>query len=502
MNRLHQIEFADASTITYTYDAKSRVTQIDDSLSDPITRSYDDLDRLTVETTLGSSISYTYDDGDRRTTMTVSGQPSVTYAYDDANRLTSVTQGTSTVTMTYDDADRRHTLTLPNGIVTSYDYDNADQLTALTYTLGATTLGTLTYTYDLAGRRSEGGGSWARTGLPMSVSSATYDTANRLTQWAGQSLSYDANGNLASDGLTSYTWNARKQLASMSGATSASFAYDGLGRRRAKTIGGATTNFMYDGLNVAQELSGSTPTANLLMGGIDETFMRTDAGGASTLLADALGTTLALADTSGTVQTQYTFDPFGGTTMSGAPSTNSAQFVGRESDATGLYAYRTRYYSPALLRFIAEDPAGLVGGLNLYQYVGDSPTNIVDPLGLLPQFPKSRMKERDCELDELKVCAAKCGGFSRIERCKVSQIFVLRWASAKTGPNQIWEWIDKPMNCTCKDDGSCKQDGEKAPNPSPQRVPVPGPVVLPLPLIYPTVPMPVPGILPGLVPVW
>jgi YD repeat-containing protein len=27
MNRLHQVEFADASTITYTYDAKSRVTQ-------------------------------------------------------------------------------------------------------------------------------------------------------------------------------------------------------------------------------------------------------------------------------------------------------------------------------------------------------------------------------------------------------------------------------------------------------------------------------------------
>jgi hypothetical protein len=86
-------------------------------------------------------------------------------------------------------------------------------------------------------------------------------------QWGGNSFTYDPNGNLASDALTSYAWSARNQLSGLSGIVTASFAYDGNGRRRGKTISGATTNFLCDGLNLVQELaSGGTPTANLLTG--------------------------------------------------------------------------------------------------------------------------------------------------------------------------------------------------------------------------------------------
>ena len=54
-----------------------------------------------------------------------------------------------------------------------------------------------------------------------------------------------------------------------------------------------------------QELSGGTPTANMLTGlGIDEVFSRTDSSGTSSFLTDALGSTLALADNSGTVADQ------------------------------------------------------------------------------------------------------------------------------------------------------------------------------------------------------
>jgi hypothetical protein len=44
-------------------------------------------------------------------------------------------------------------------------------------TLGQATLGTLTYTYGLAGRGKEVGGTWARTGLPQALGPATYDGA-------------------------------------------------------------------------------------------------------------------------------------------------------------------------------------------------------------------------------------------------------------------------------------------------------------------------------------
>jgi hypothetical protein len=101
----------------------------------------------------------------------------------------------------------------------------------------------------------------------------SYDAANRITNWAGTNFSSDANGNLTSDELTNYTWNARNQLTGLSGGTSASFSYDGIGRRRSKTVGGTTTNFLFDGFNLAQELSGGTPTATFLTGlGIDEIF--------------------------------------------------------------------------------------------------------------------------------------------------------------------------------------------------------------------------------------
>jgi RHS repeat-associated protein len=172
----------------------------------------------------------------------------------------------------------------------------------------------------------------------------------------------------------------------MSGGTTATFAYDARERRRSKTVAGMITQFLYDGENLVQEQSsGGTPTANLLTGlSIDQTFTRSDAGGSSTLLIDALGSALALANAPGAVQTQYTFDPFGTTMSSGAASSNAVQFTGRENDGTGLYYYRARYDVPNRGRFASEDPAGWSAGTSLYVYASNSPVNYRDPSGLTP----------------------------------------------------------------------------------------------------------------------
>jgi RHS repeat-associated protein len=245
------------------------------------------------------------------------------------------------------------------------------------------TLGTLTYGYDANGQRTSVGGSYARTGLPAALASASYDDANQIATFGGTSFSYDDNGNLTSDGVRSYTWNARKELASLTGPVNGTFAYDAFGRRRSKTVGGTTTQFLYDGLNPVQELQSGTPTANLLTGlGIDEYFTRTDAAGVRNLLTDALGSTVALADGSGTLQTEYSYEPFGGTTASGGGTSNSFAFTGREADGTGLYFYRARYYDGRLQRFLTQDPIGILGGTNLYAYVRNGPSSFVDPLGL------------------------------------------------------------------------------------------------------------------------
>jgi RHS repeat-associated protein len=137
-------------------------------------------------------------------------------------------------------------------------------------------------------------------------------------------------------------------------------------------------------MNPVQEVQNGAPSANMLTGlGIDEYFQRTDSSGASSLLADALGSTLAMADSSGAIQTSYTYEPFGNTTVSGASSTNPFQFTGRENDGTGMYFNRARYYSPMLQRFVSRDPIGFAGGdANLYAYGSNEPSDLTDLLGL------------------------------------------------------------------------------------------------------------------------
>ena len=317
--------------------------------------------------------------------MTVSGQTSISYGYDNANRLTGITQGSTSVVIAPDIDSRRQSVTLPNGVSMNYGYDAASQLTGITYKLGTNTLGNLTYGYDLAGRRMGVGGSYARTGVPAAASAASYNVNNQLTNWKGATLTYDLNGNLTSDGTNTYTWNARNQLVTISGAVNASFQYDAFGRRVSKNISG-TTQFLYDGANPVQEISGSSASANLITGHIDEYFQRTDSAGTRSFLTDALGSTLALADSTGTVQTSYTFEPFGNTAVTGSSTTNSFAFTGREFDTTGLYFYRARYYNPQLQRFVSEDPIGFNGrSVNLYSYANNSSTNGTDPSGLTLQ---------------------------------------------------------------------------------------------------------------------
>ena len=65
----------------------------------------------------------------------------------------------------------------------------------------------------------------------------------------------------------------------------------------------------------------------------------------------------------------------------GCPSTNTFEFVGREND-TNSYYYRARYYDPTTGRFNQEDPAGELGGLNLYAYAAANPLRFTDPTGL------------------------------------------------------------------------------------------------------------------------
>ncbi len=188
------------------------------------------------------------------------------------------------------------------------------------------------------------------------------------------------------NGAKTYTWDARNRLTAIGGAAPASFAYDVADRRIAKTspiTSNINTQITFDGANPVLEKQGTTVTgANLTGLGIDSYLARTDGTTETYPLTDHLGNVIALTDTTGNIGTTYVYEPYGATTQTGAPSTNPHQYTGRESDGTGLYYYRARYYDPQLMRFISEDPIGLAGGVNAYGYVGGNPVSYRDPLGL------------------------------------------------------------------------------------------------------------------------
>ncbi len=76
------------------------------------------------------------------------------------------------------------------------------------------------------------------------------------------------------------------------------------------------------------------------------------------MLRDGVNSTKSVVNSSGSLATQFTYEPFGRTTFSGSGSSNLYRFTGRELDATGLYFMRARYYNPALQRFLSPDPLG------------------------------------------------------------------------------------------------------------------------------------------------
>jgi insecticidal toxin complex protein TccC len=106
-------------------------------------------------------------------------------------------------------------------------------------------------------------------------------------------------------------------------------------------------------------------------------------------LNDHLGSCTLELDDDGEVISQERYHPFGTTAWFAGrgeveASYKTARYSGKERDATGLYYYGFRYYVPWLQRWLNPDPAGEVGGFNLYVMVINNPVNRVDPDGLKP----------------------------------------------------------------------------------------------------------------------
>jgi RHS repeat-associated protein len=116
---------------------------------------------------------------------------------------------------------------------------------------------------------------------------------------------------------------------------------------------------------------------------VDEPLSEIQSGTIGYYEQDGIGSSTSLSNSAGALANTYSYDSFGKLTASTGTLTNPFRYTAREFDSeTGIYFYRARYFDPGTGRFITEDPIGLGGGTNFYEYARNNPVLLIDPLGL------------------------------------------------------------------------------------------------------------------------
>lgn len=201
-----------------------------------------------------------------------------------------------------------------------------------------------------------------------------------------QTLTYDSNGNLTSDGTRTYDWDGMDRLVKItSGTHTTEFTYDGLSRRVRiveKDNGSVSSDkrFLWIGTEIAEERDSTGASVNKRF----EAQGVQDNGTPYFYNRDHLGSIRELVDSSNTVRARYSYDPYGRATKITGDKDADFLYTGHYLHSpTGLYLALYRAYDSTLGRWLNRDPVSETGGLNLYAYVGNNPINVIDRLGLI-----------------------------------------------------------------------------------------------------------------------
>jgi RHS repeat-associated protein len=409
-----------------TYDDGGRLRTVTNPAGMRITYSLDAISRRTVMTEPGGGrFSYTYDDADRITKLINTQSQRTSWAYDAANRVTSKRlANTDRASYTYDDADQilrvanvipgvttissfgykygssgnRFRVVEANGDTVTWSYDNAYQLT--NEKRSGTNSYNLTYLYDPAGNR-------LRKNDSGTLTTSTYDAANQLIKQnaAGTmtTYSFDANGNqqrTSSSTVTTYTWDFENRLTKIRPSNLLpainTMTYDGDGKRVRKDDSGGTVKDIWDAANILLETD-QNDVIKVIYTDEPADYGRLISqlrGSTSRFYAyDGLGSTEQLTDSTGqTVTDSYVYRAFGDLQTNSGMTINPFRYVGLQGyyfdPDTGLQYNRARYYDPKTGRWTSQDPVRFTAGdANLYRYVKNVPTLLVDPSGLILPLP-------------------------------------------------------------------------------------------------------------------
>jgi RHS repeat-associated protein len=314
-----------------------------------------------------------------------------TYHYDQTGRIDQVVAPNNPINFAYDTLGRLSSRTVQTCAFVFYAIPS-DTLSGPYGNCGQGTSVLETFTYDAMGNRTDLGGA------PT--------TGNRYVTFNGASYSYDNDGNViqkikSGSYNRQYHWNTIDQLdtAIKDGGYPTSFDYNAFGKpvriKDGDASGGHVAKYLlWDGdALVAAFLGNGQRDVDYvyLPGTIDHPFASTVGATTPTAIRyqeeDELNNVVG-TDQAGAVSQSDSYDAWGTVTSTSSDSHLFWKGLFWNSDSTGLYFMRNRWYDPEGGRFVNEDPAGFAGGINLYAFGGNDPINGFDPSGLSAGCPQ------------------------------------------------------------------------------------------------------------------
>lgn len=383
---LTSVTATNTDTLTPTYNGLKQVTSVKIDHNDkPFYKNYSYVEVSSGRTSsLPDKLEYTASD-------TTALYLRNTYGYDAGNRI-------STVMETADTGSPE--------LAGMYRYDGFGKLT-----IARTAAGTGRYTYDATGNITQITNT--KDGTTETVT-LEYDTSSgwkdRLMKVNGSSLQYYGSSpglpSVYQNGRTyNLTWNGTcsELTRAVVGGTTVDFSYFFGGLRKTKTSGGVTKNYYYDGDRLIAE---KWSTGAYLLYHYDETgspyaitYSATGGGYAKYYLIKNLqGDVLQIRNVNNTVVANYEYDAWGrvvSVKYANGNDINVSNHIGvinpiryrgyYYDSETGFYYLKSRYYDPAICRFISTDGRidlnDATTNLNLFAYCGNDPVNRADPSG-------------------------------------------------------------------------------------------------------------------------
>lgn len=438
-----------AGKTSYQYDANDRLTRQTNPDGSYIAYGYDANGNITERSIAAGTVRYAFDANQRLQSVTDYAGKATTYTYDAAGRLaTTAMPNGVTATRSYDANGRilqlmhrradgsivtgvRYTLaangqrkvteefdgqsTMVGDVpasparVNAYNYDSTGRLIQDKVSVRTgTVIRTTDYVYDKVGNRKQ---KQETTAAGTETTTYVYDSNDRLSSESKSGVTgstvqtvyaWDANGNLRAKSIggitTVYVWNDDNRLIEVKQGASegaaipiAKYAYDANGNRISKTTGDKATHFLTDSTfeyaQVLQETTdqgGVTQSLRYLWGnGLIE---RVGAGEGIFYHANAQGSVMAVANSTGTVVGAYVFDAYGASESNNGDTGNAYRYTGEYFDeSTKLQYNRARWYDADVGRFNAMDifrgRASFPVTLNKYLYANGEPIRGYDPSG-------------------------------------------------------------------------------------------------------------------------